>query len=91
MYRVYKLNGMQTQSELIEAIAEAVCDRLEPILKQIEEKNDVGVLVGAYQISRYIGLKHNLNNGGGKGVHSQTIKRWYNTKGFPMNKNPKGK
>ena len=91
MCRVYKLNGMQTQSELIEAIAEAVCDRLEPILKQIDEKNDVGVLVGTYQISRYMGLKHNLNNGGGKGVHSQTIKRYYRELGFPMCKSPRGR
>ncbi len=65
--------------------------RLEPILKQIDEKNDVGVLVGSYQISRYMGLKYTLNSSGGKGVHSQTIKRWYNTKGFPMNKNPNGR
>ncbi len=28
MCRVYKLNGMQTQSELIEAIADAVCDKV---------------------------------------------------------------
>jgi hypothetical protein len=78
-----------TQAELIKAVADAVCEKLKPILDQIDSKNDVGVLVGSYQIARYMGLKHTLRKCGSNGtmsVHSQTLKRWYETKGFPMNK-----
>jgi hypothetical protein len=92
---------MQTQSDdspdfrgLIEAIADAVCKKLLPILKQINDKNDVGVLVGAYQISRYMGLKYTLRKTGSNsalGVHSSTLKRWYRELGFPLNKNPRGR
>ncbi len=83
-----------TQAELIEAVADAVCEKLKPILDQIDEKNEVGVLVGSYQIARYMGLKHTLRKRGSNGamcVDSQTLKRWYDTKSFPMNKNFKGR
>ncbi len=92
MCRVYKLNGMQTQSELIEAIADAVLEKLLPLLNQIDIKTDVGVLVGTPQIARYMGLKSNyLPSGNTVGVHSSTLKRWYNELGFPMCKNPRGR
>ncbi len=78
-----------TQSELIEAITDAVCNRLEPVLERIQDQSN-GVLVGSYQIAKYMGLKASLNKSGTLGSNT-TIVKWFKEYGFPMFKNGMGR
>ncbi len=68
-----------SQSELIEAISDRVVEKLVPVIARLEDKQDSGVLVGAYQISRYVG------------IGMPTVVRWYETQGFPMDKTGRGR
>lgn len=62
---------------LVKAIAEAVKEELKPWFDRLYEREQRGVLKGAREINRYLGLAVHGNNIG-------TLRKWFLKYGFPM-------
>lgn len=80
---------------LVDEIVEKVYERLLPLFHEIGSKNDCGFLIGTVQISRYVGLPwwplKSFGRPGSTGRSSAIVRSWYREKGFPLNKDGKGR
>jgi hypothetical protein len=74
--------GVLPGLSLEDRIVQRVCEKLVPMLEEILDSHKVGVLVGAMNISKFLGLSDKRGNG--------TLYKWYKYKGLPMQKSPSG-
>lgn len=70
-----------SQAEMIDAIVDGVFKKLEDRIDRYANLSQKGVLVGSFEIGRYMGLT--VRN---RFQSSVTLKRWRDKLGFPMNK-----
>jgi hypothetical protein len=72
----------------IKAIADAVYDRILPMIDEAKLTHERGMLVGMPRIGRYMATKG--RHGKTMVVGPQTLRRWWMELGLPLSKTPQG-
>lgn len=81
--------GQFKEEKMALMIADKVYEKLLPKIDILIKNSLSGVVIGARDISMYMGLKS--GNSGTKYHHGGNLVGWFKNKGFPMGKTPGGK